>query len=99
MLVITSPTTSILPFILVKCFDLYVQVQWDEPSSIPKPDRVSPWELEPLLTTTPTSQLVVRNKRPRLPASSVLTTDATPTFGNIVLPHLFYLLYLRYLLS
>ncbi|KAG6536603.1 hypothetical protein ZIOFF_001661 [Zingiber officinale] len=59
-----------------------LKVQWDEPSSIPKPDRVSPWELEPLLTTTPTSQLVVRNKRPRLPASSVLTTDATPTFGS-----------------
>lgn len=45
-----------------------LQVQWDEPSSILRPDRVSPWELEPLVATTPSnSQPVARNKRPRPP--------------------------------
>ncbi|KAJ9159097.1 hypothetical protein P3X46_024628 [Hevea brasiliensis] len=43
-----------------------LKVQWDEPSSILRPDRVSPWELEPLVATTPSnSQPVQRNKRAR----------------------------------
>ncbi|KAL3729241.1 hypothetical protein ACJRO7_026358 [Eucalyptus globulus] len=51
-----------------------LKVQWDEPSSILRPDRVSPWELEPLVVTAPNSQQVQRNKRARptvLPSSSV----------------------------
>ncbi|XP_028762887.1 auxin response factor 1 [Neltuma alba] len=46
-----------------------LKVQWDEPSSILRPDRVSPWELEPLVnTTTPAnSQPTQRNKRARPP--------------------------------
>ncbi|XP_059648310.1 auxin response factor 1 [Cornus florida] len=45
-----------------------LKVQWDEPSSIPRPERVSPWELEPLMATTPSnSQPLQRNKRPRQP--------------------------------
>nr|KYP52096.1 Auxin response factor 1 [Cajanus cajan] len=50
-----------------------LKVQWDEPSSILRPDRVSSWELEPLLSTTPANpQPTQRNKRARpliLPSS------------------------------
>ncbi|CAL0309596.1 unnamed protein product [Lupinus luteus] len=45
-----------------------LKVQWDEPSSILRPDRVSPWELEPLVSTAPAnSQPTQRNKRSRPP--------------------------------
>ncbi|KAL9257044.1 Auxin response factor 1-like protein [Drosera capensis] len=47
-----------------------LKVQWDEPSSILRPDRVSPWELEPLVPTIPpTSQSAQRRKRP-MPSST-----------------------------
>ncbi|KAK7339677.1 hypothetical protein VNO77_20358 [Canavalia gladiata] len=45
-----------------------LKVQWDEAVSIPRPDRVSPWEIEPLMACVPTSSsqhAVVKNKRPR----------------------------------
>ncbi|WCJ18697.1 auxin response factor 1 [Euphorbia peplus] len=43
-----------------------LKVQWDEPSSIVRPDRVSAWELEPLVANAPSnSQPVQRNKRAR----------------------------------
>ncbi|KAJ4761751.1 Auxin response factor [Rhynchospora pubera] len=45
-----------------------LKVQWDEPSAIPRPDWVSPWEIEPLTAAnTPQTavQTVMRNKRPR----------------------------------
>ncbi|KAL5555040.1 hypothetical protein UlMin_037276 [Ulmus minor] len=43
-----------------------LKVQWDEPSSILRPERVSSWELEPLLATPPlSSQPTQRNKRAR----------------------------------
>nr|AMO02486.1 auxin response factor [Boehmeria nivea] len=43
-----------------------LKVQWDEPSVILRPDRVSPWELEPLVATpVPNSQMTQRNKRAR----------------------------------
>ncbi|XP_031494785.1 auxin response factor 7-like isoform X2 [Nymphaea colorata] len=48
-----------------------LKVQWDEPSSIPRPDRVSPWEIEPVDDSTlPASSptlLVQNNKRPLSP--------------------------------
>ncbi|CAA0833584.1 Auxin response factor 1 [Striga hermonthica] len=45
-----------------------LKVQWDEPSSILRPDRVSPWEIEPLVNTNPQNLLTQqRNKRPRPP--------------------------------
>lgn len=48
-----------------------LKVQWDEPSSILRPERVSPWELEPLVTETPlTAQPMQRSKRPRSPVLS-----------------------------
>nr|GMD02877.1 auxin response factor 1 [Ipomoea batatas] len=43
-----------------------LKVQWDEPSSIVRPDRVSPWEIEALVTSTPQIlQPPQRNKRAR----------------------------------
>ncbi|XLS90414.1 hypothetical protein HN51_066422, partial [Arachis hypogaea] len=47
-----------------------LKVLWDEPASVPRPDRVSPWEIEPLMASVVTSSLqspVLKNKRPRLP--------------------------------
>ncbi|KAH7576019.1 hypothetical protein JRO89_XS02G0278400 [Xanthoceras sorbifolium] len=55
-----------------------LKVQWDEPSSILRPDRVSPWELEPLVattTTTPNSQPAPRNKRARPPVLPTPSPD------------------------
>ncbi|XP_031127062.1 auxin response factor 1-like [Ipomoea triloba] len=43
-----------------------LKVQWDEPSSIYRPDRVSPWDIEPLVATPPQNpQPPQRNKRAR----------------------------------
>ncbi|KAK9750122.1 hypothetical protein RND81_02G175000 [Saponaria officinalis] len=43
-----------------------LKVQWDEPSSILRPERVSPWELETLVANNSSNtQPVPRNKRPR----------------------------------
>ncbi|CAN6483386.1 unnamed protein product [Victoria cruziana] len=48
-----------------------LKVQWDEPSSVPRPDRVSSWEIEPVDDSTlsaPSSTLLVqKNKRPLSP--------------------------------
>ncbi|KAK7292940.1 hypothetical protein RJT34_15798 [Clitoria ternatea] len=59
-----------------------LKVQWDEAASIPRPGRVSPWEIEPLLASIPTSSssslpAVVKNKRPR-PANDVPDLGDTP---------------------
>lgn len=72
-----------------------LKVQWDEPSSILRPDRVSPWELEPLVATAPSnSQPPVRNKRARPPTLPAQMPDLStlgmwkppaeqpPTFGG-----------------
>ncbi|PIN18721.1 hypothetical protein CDL12_08605 [Handroanthus impetiginosus] len=51
-----------------------LKVQWDEPSSILRPDRVSPWEIEPIVTATPANlQTQQRNKRAR---PTILTSRA-----------------------
>ncbi|ONM34909.1 Auxin response factor 10 [Zea mays] len=60
----------------------YLKVRWDEPSTIPRPDRVSPWKIEPA-SSPPVNPLVhsSRAKRPRqnVPPpsleSSVLTKE------------------------
>jgi auxin response factor len=47
-----------------------LKVQWDELSSVPRPDKVCCWEIEPFVASIPTglSQLsAVKNKRPRDP--------------------------------
>ncbi|KAL6650747.1 hypothetical protein ACP70R_009672 [Stipagrostis hirtigluma subsp. patula] len=59
-----------------------LKVQWDEPSSIIRPDRISPWEVEPLDAANPQSpQLPSRNKRPRPPASPSMVPELPPSFG------------------
>lgn len=44
-----------------------LKVQWDEPTSIARPDRVSPWEIEPFGSSAPldVTDTVVKNKKPR----------------------------------
>ncbi|KAL2524936.1 Auxin response factor 18 [Abeliophyllum distichum] len=45
-----------------------LKVQWDEPASIPRPERVSPWEIETFVVSVPMNPvqpLAAKNKRPR----------------------------------
>ncbi|KAL6175275.1 hypothetical protein ACLB2K_051917 [Fragaria x ananassa] len=59
-----------------------LKVQWDESASIPRPDRVSPWEIEPYVASIPLSlsqSTVLKNKRPRL----VPETPAPDTVSSI----------------
>jgi auxin response factor len=64
-------------------------VQWDEPSAIPRPKWVSPWEIEPLTAVnTPqvTPQPALRNKRPRSALTSVAPPpDISPAHGKTLL--------------
>ncbi|OVA17378.1 AUX/IAA protein [Macleaya cordata] len=61
-----------------------LKVRWDENSSVPRPERVSPWKVEPALTPPAPNPLPVpRPKRPRAnmvpssPDSSVLTREGS----------------------
>ncbi|KAH6801831.1 auxin response factor 9 [Perilla frutescens var. frutescens] len=45
-----------------------LKVQWDEPASIPRPERVSPWEIEPFMPSVLTNLVqppMLKHKRPR----------------------------------
>uniref|UniRef100_A0A1D1Y1S3 Auxin response factor n=1 Tax=Anthurium amnicola TaxID=1678845 RepID=A0A1D1Y1S3_9ARAE len=60
-----------------------IKVQWDEPASILRPERVSPWEVEPLVAVTPpTAQPVTRNKRARSSVFPSATPDHSQVFGS-----------------
>ncbi|CAM0884490.1 unnamed protein product [Alopecurus aequalis] len=58
-----------------------LKVRWDEPSTIPRPDRVSPWKIEPASSPPVNPLPLSRVKRPRpnvpaaSPESSVLTKE------------------------
>ncbi|KAG2675371.1 hypothetical protein I3760_12G001300 [Carya illinoinensis] len=60
-----------------------LKVRWDETSTMPRPERVSPWKVEPALAPTPNPLPMPRAKRPRSnmvplsPDSSVLTREAS----------------------
>ncbi|PON97460.1 Auxin response factor [Trema orientale] len=61
-----------------------LKVRWDETSTIPRPERVSPWKIEPALAPPALNPLPVpRSKRPRSnvvpssPDSSVLTREGS----------------------
>ncbi|KAI3686338.1 hypothetical protein L1987_80012 [Smallanthus sonchifolius] len=61
-----------------------LKVRWDETSSLPRPDRVSPWNIEPAQMPPAINTLPVhRQKRPRSnvlpssPDSSVLTREGS----------------------
>ncbi|KAJ4810165.1 Auxin response factor [Rhynchospora pubera] len=61
----------------------YLKVRWDENSNIPRPDRVSPWQIEPASSPPVNPLPVSRIKRPRSnaisasPDSSVITKEGT----------------------
>ncbi|CAL1373628.1 unnamed protein product [Linum trigynum] len=59
-----------------------LKVQWDEPASIPRPDKVSPWEIEPFVASSiPTSlpqPVPMKNKRPR-PPNEIPALDLSST--------------------
>ncbi|KAJ6869335.1 hypothetical protein NC651_034171 [Populus alba x Populus x berolinensis] len=61
-----------------------LKVRWDETSTMPRPERVSPWKIEPALAPPALNPLPLpRPKRPRAnmvpssPDSSVLTRDGS----------------------
>lgn len=70
---------SLILFLIVRC--KHEQVQWDEPSSIIRPDRVSPWEVEPLVSATPPSSQPLQRKRARPPISPSGASDHRSEFG------------------
>uniref|UniRef100_A0A0E0JT39 Auxin response factor n=1 Tax=Oryza punctata TaxID=4537 RepID=A0A0E0JT39_ORYPU len=59
-----------------------LKVRWDEPSTIPRPDRVSPWKIEPASSPPVNPLPLSRVKRPRpnappaSPESPILTKEA-----------------------
>jgi hypothetical protein len=65
----------------------YLKVRWDEASSIPRPERVSPWQIEPAVSPPPINPLPVhRPKRPRSIATASLTDSSAPTTTKEVAP-------------
>ncbi|XVF22360.1 hypothetical protein REPUB_Repub12eG0166000 [Reevesia pubescens] len=53
-----------------------LKIQWDEPATVQRPERVSPWEIEPFVASASINlvQPAVKSKRPRpvdIPASGV----------------------------
>ncbi|WOH10021.1 hypothetical protein DCAR_0729482 [Daucus carota subsp. sativus] len=71
----------------------FLKVRWDETSSIPRPDTVSPWKIEPALSPPALNPLPVpRQKRPRSnllpysPDSSVLTREGSSKVATDPLP-------------
>ncbi|KAG6437582.1 hypothetical protein SASPL_102501 [Salvia splendens] len=65
-----------------------LKVQWDEPATIQRPDRVSPWEIEPFVPSADeTSQPAMQIKRPRSldrPLTETTTASAaSPIRSNV----------------
>ncbi|KAH9731425.1 auxin response factor 18 [Citrus sinensis] len=62
-----------------------LKIQWDEPATVQRPERVSPWEIEPFVASAPLNlaQPAVKSKRPRsidIPASEITTNSAASAF-------------------
>ncbi|KAL1071777.1 hypothetical protein V6Z11_D11G110000 [Gossypium hirsutum] len=61
-----------------------LKIQWDEPAAIQRPERVSPWEIEPFVASASTNaQPTIMCKRPRpvdIPASEITTSSAGSAF-------------------
>ncbi|XP_038726163.1 auxin response factor 9 [Tripterygium wilfordii] len=62
-----------------------LKVQWDEPASIPRPDRVSSWDIEPFVASVPANvaqPVAAKNKRSRpsieIPALDLSSTVLAP---------------------
>ncbi|KAL8456415.1 hypothetical protein ACS0TY_034572 [Phlomoides rotata] len=65
-----------------------LKVQWDEPASIPRPERVSPWEIKPFVASVPTTliqPLTFKHKRLRqhieIPTPEPMASTASPTWN------------------
>lgn len=60
----------------------YIKVEWDEPATIARPGRVSPWEIEPLAPPAPENKSLSASVMNRMiwPAN-------TSSSGN-TLPHI-----------
>ncbi|KAK6158415.1 hypothetical protein DH2020_005729 [Rehmannia glutinosa] len=65
-----------------------LKVQWDEPASIPRPERVSPWEIEPFVASIPTTIVqpsTVKHKRLRthveIPVPETMKSTASPAWN------------------
>lgn len=56
-----------------------LKVQWDEHASIPRPERVSAWEIEPFVVSTPTSVIQTQMKNKRLRSHVETLVPETPT--------------------
>ncbi|CAH8330749.1 unnamed protein product [Eruca vesicaria subsp. sativa] len=63
-----------------------LQVQWDEPTTVQRPDKVSPWEIEPFLpsspASTPAQQSQPKSKRSKPIESSVLSPGQASFFHS-----------------
>ncbi|XP_055817103.1 auxin response factor 11 isoform X1 [Solanum dulcamara] len=62
-----------------------LKIQWDEPASMIRPDRVSPWEIEPFVASTclDVAQPGIKSKRPRpldLPRTEIAVASAAASF-------------------
>ncbi|GMI71669.1 auxin response factor 9 [Hibiscus trionum] len=70
-----------------------LKVQWDEHASIQRPDRVSPWEIEPFVAPIPPTlaQLnTAKNKRPRPPTENpalYMSTTSAPWNSGVMHSH------------
>ncbi|GAB4857625.1 Auxin response factor 9 [Ancistrocladus abbreviatus] len=66
-----------------------LKVHWDEHTTIPRPERVSPWEVEPFVASTPSNladSVLAKNKRSRpsieIPIhESISTTNALASWN------------------
>ncbi|XVE73689.1 hypothetical protein DITRI_Ditri11bG0139300 [Diplodiscus trichospermus] len=62
-----------------------LKIQWDEPATIQRPERVSSWEIEPFVASASSNlvQPAVKSKRPRpidIPASEITTNSTCSAF-------------------
>ncbi|KAE8725305.1 Auxin response factor 9 [Hibiscus syriacus] len=70
-----------------------LKVQWDEPAFIRRPDRVSPWEIDPFVAPIPPTltqpNAAAKNKRPRPPTENpalyMPTTTASAPWNSGVM--------------
>lgn len=56
-------------------------MRWDETSPVHRPERVSPWKIEPALTHAPDHLPVSQMKRPRASISSSTNSSQHATEG------------------
>ncbi|KAL8138786.1 hypothetical protein V2J09_004787 [Rumex salicifolius] len=67
-----------------------LKVHWDEPASIVRPEKVSPWEIEPFTASTNPANMpepvLWKNKRPR-PSTDIPVHESMSTSGSIVWNH------------